>query len=117
MKKKSVTLAILWEEYIEIYPDGYRYSQFCHNYRKWRKRLDISMRQDHKAGEKLFVDFAGQSVPVTDPLRGKVKPAQIFIAVLGASNYTYAKGTRSQTLPDWIQCHVMRLTTSAAVRN
>lgn len=106
MKRKHVTLALLWEEHIEIYPDGYRYSQFCHNYRKWRKRLDISMRQDHKAGEKLFVDFAGQTVPVTDPLTGKVKPAQIFIAVLGASNYTYAEAVRSQTLPDWIQCHV-----------
>lgn len=106
MKRKNVTLTLLWEEYIEIYQDGYRYSQFCHNYKQWRKRLDISMRQEHKAGEKLFVDFAGQRVPVTDPLTGKIKQAQIFIAVMGASNYTYAEATWTQTLPDWIQCHV-----------
>ena len=106
MKRKNVTLTLLWEEYIEIYQDGYRYSQFCHNYKQWRKRLDISMRQEHKAGEKLFVDFAGQRVPVKDPLTGKIKQAQIFIAVMGASNYTYAEATWTQTLPDWIQCHV-----------
>ncbi len=106
MKKKSVTLALLWEEYIDVYPDGYRYSQFCHNYGLWRKKLDISMRQDHKAGEKLFVDFAGQTVPITNPATGQVKQAQIFVASMGASNYSYAEATWTQTLPDWIQCHV-----------
>ncbi len=106
MKKKSVTLARLWEEYIDVYPDGYRYSQFCHNYGLWRKKLDISMRQDHKAGEKLFVDFAGQTVPITNPATGQIKQAQIFVATMGASNYSYAEATWTQTLPDWIQCHV-----------
>jgi len=100
MKKKSVTLALLWEEYIDVYPDGYRYSQFCHNYGLWRKKLDISMRQDHKAGEKLFVDFAGQTVPVTNPATGQIKQAQIFVATMGASNYSYGEATWTQTLPD-----------------
>ena len=106
MKKKRMTLMRLWEEYIEIYTDGYRYSQFCLHYSRWRKKLDISMRQEHKAGEKLFVDFAGQTVPIQNPVTGQVKQAQIFTAIMGASNYTYAEGTWTQSLPDWIQCHV-----------
>jgi transposase len=106
MKRKGMTLQLLWEEYIAIHPEGYRYSQFCHHYRQWKRKVDVSMRQDHKAGEKLFVDFAGQTVPVTNPATGQVRQAQIFIAVLGASNYTYAEATWTQALPDWIQCHV-----------
>ena len=106
MKKKGMTLMRLWEEYIDIYPDGYRYSQFCLHYSRWRKKLDISMRQEHKAGEKLFVDYAGQTVPIQNPATGQVKQAQIFTAIMGASNYTYAEGTWTQSLPDWIQCHV-----------
>jgi len=106
MRKKHMTLMRLWEEYIDIYPEGYRYSQFCLHYSRWRKRLDMSMRQDHKAGEKLFVDFAGQTVPIKNPATGEIKQAQIFCAALGASNYTYAEATWTQSLPDWIQCHV-----------
>ena len=85
---------------------GYRYSQYCNIYRQWAKKLDISMRQVHKAGEKLFVDYAGQTVPITDRLTGEVSPAQIFVSVLGASSYTYAEATWTQKLPDWIGSHI-----------
>ncbi len=106
LKQPGVTLQLLWDEYKARHPeDGYQYSQFCQLYRQWRGRLDLSMRQVHKAGEKLFVDYCGQTVPVTDPSTGESFPAQIFVAVLGASNYTYAEATRSQQLPDWIGSH------------
>jgi len=104
--KKSVTLFLLWQEYRETHPEGYRYSWFCEHYRKWRGKLDVVMRQDHRAGEKLFVDYAGQTAPVVDKASGEIREAQIFIAVLGASNYTYAEATWSQGLPDWIGSHV-----------
>jgi hypothetical protein len=84
---------------------SYQYSWFCERYRAWQGRLDVVMRQDHRAGEKLFVDYAGQTVPVVDRLTGEVREAQIFVAVLGASNYTYAEATWSQGLPDWIGAH------------
>ncbi len=106
LKRPAVTLQLLWDEYKAEHPeDGYQYSRFCQLYRQWRRRLDLSMRQVHKAGEKLFVDYCGQTVPVTDPSTGESYPAQIFVAVLGASNYTYAEATRSQQLPDWIGSH------------
>ncbi len=106
-KKPGVTLQLLWDEYKAAYPeDGYQYSRFCELYGEWRGRLDLSMRQEHKAGEKLFVDYCGQTVPITDPSTGETHPAQIFVAVLGASNYAYAEATRSQELPDWIGSHV-----------
>ena len=90
-----------------MYPeDGYQYSQFCELYRVWRGRLDLSMRQEHRAGEKLFVDYSGQTVPVVDPSTGEERQVQIFVAVLGASNYTYAEATWSQQMPDWIGSHV-----------
>lgn len=108
-KRKGVTLSLLWQEYKAQSPAGYQYSQFCERYRAWTGRLDPCMRQEHKAGEKLFVDYAGQTVPVMDPTTGEVRPAQIFLAVLGASNYTYAEATWSQTLPDWIGSHVRAL--------
>jgi len=108
-KRKGVTLSLLWQEYKAQSPAGYQYSQFCERYRAWSGRLDPCMRQEHKAGEKLFVDYAGQTVPVMDPTTGEVRPAQIFLAVLGASNYTYAEATWSQTLPDWIGSHVRAL--------
>lgn len=105
-KKPGVTLQLLWDEYKAIYPeDGYQYSRFCELYGQWRGRLDLSMRQQHKAGEKLFVDYCGQTVPITDPATGDIHAAQIFVAVLGASNYTYAEATRSQKLPDWTGSH------------
>jgi transposase len=106
LRKKSVTLRLLWVEYREAHPDGYGYSQFCALYRKWAGRLNPSMRLDHKGGEKVFVDYAGQTVPVVDPHTGEVHAAQIFIGVLGASNYTYAEAHESQELPNWIGAHV-----------
>jgi len=105
-RRKDVTLGLLWEEYKEQHPNGYQYSWFCQNYRTWAGRLDVVMRQDHRAGEKLFVDYAGQTVPIVDRFTGEVTQAQIFVAVLGASNYTYAEATKSQKLEDWIGSHV-----------
>lgn len=106
LKRKGVTLQLLWEEYRQEHPKGYRYSRFCQMYRSWRGTLDLSMRQDHKAGEKLFVDYCGQTVPITDRATGKTRDAQIFVAVLGASNYTYAEAGVSQSLPEWVSAHV-----------
>ncbi len=105
LKRKSMTLMLLWQEYKALHPDGYQYSWFCERYRNWRKKIDLVMRQEHRAGEKLFVDYAGQTAEVTDPETGEVKEAQIFVAVLGASNYTYCEATWTQTLPDWIGAH------------
>ena len=100
MKRKGVTLQLLWDEYKAAYPHGYQYSGFCARYRRWLGRLDVVMRQDHRAGEKLFVDYAGQTAGVIDRETGEVRPAQIFVAVMGASNYTYAEATWSQGLAD-----------------
>ena len=105
-RRKGVTLFLLWQEYKEVHPTGYQYSYFCDLYREWAGRLDPPMRQNHKAGEKLFVDYAGQTMPVVDRSSGEVHEAQIFVAVSGASNYTYAEATATQTLPDWIASHV-----------
>jgi len=105
LRHKSVTLMLLWQEYKEQYPQGYQYSQFCHLYRQWTHQIDPVMRQEHRAGEKLFVDYAGQTVPVYDLHANQMREAQIFVAVLGASNYTYAEATWSQALPDWIASH------------
>jgi len=106
LKKKSVTMELLWQEYRDLYPEGYARSQYYKLYARWKKRLNVSLRQSHKAGEKLFVDYAGQTVPVIDRQTGEEKAAQIFVAVLGASNYTYAEATRSQSIPDWIDSHI-----------
>lgn len=106
LRKKGVTLFLLWEEYKQIYPQGYQYSRFCQLYNKWEGKLDKVMRQNHRAGEKMFVDYAGQTVEIQDKTTGEIRSAQIFIAVLGASNYTFAEATWTQTLPDWISSHV-----------
>jgi len=106
LRRKGVTLFLLWEEYRQANPEGYQYSWFCEQYRRWAGKLDLVMRQEHRAGEKLFVDYAGQSVPLVDPATGEIRNAQIFIAVLGASSYTYAEATWSQSLADWIGSHV-----------
>lgn len=107
LKRKGVTLQLLWQEYRERHgPATYAYSQFCDLYRRWRQNLKCSMRQIHPAGEKLFVDYAGQTVPITDPLTGEIVTAQIFVAVLGCSNYTFAEATLSQRLADWLGSHV-----------
>ena len=107
LKKKRVTLQLLWYEYKQGDPGGYQYSYFCELYNRWRKGLEISLRQEHLAGEKLFIDYAGQTVPIINPDAGQAElEAQIFIATLGASNYSYAEATASQALPDWIKSHI-----------
>jgi len=106
MKKKGVTLQLLWYEYKETNPDGYQYSQFCHLYRQWVKKLDVTLRQEHRAGEKLFVDYAGQSFSIINRATGEIINAYIFIATLGASNYTFAEASLRQDLPSWINAHV-----------
>ena len=108
-RRKRVTLSLLWIEYRQEHPDGYGYSQFCHHYQQWRKRLEPMMRQKHRAGEKLFVDYAGQTVAIVDPETGEMNQAQIFVAVLGASNYTYVEAHANQSLPNWIGAHVRAL--------
>lgn len=106
LSRKGVTLQLLWQEYKERNPEGYQYTQFCEHYRWWAERLDVSLRQEHRAGEKLFVDFAGKGIDVVDSATGEVTKAEIFVAVLGASNYTYAEALPSQSLPHWIGAHV-----------
>jgi transposase len=110
LRRPGVTLLLLWEEYRAGQPGGYGYSRFCDLYRDWRAGISPTMRQTHVAGERLFVDFAGQTVPITDLFTGVVRSAQIFVAALGASNYTYAEARWSQGLADWIGCHVNALT-------
>jgi len=107
LKRKGVTKALLWEEYREqVGPErAYGYSQFCERYRRWRQRLKRSMRQTHRAGEKLFVDYAGPTIELIDPASGEVRAAQLFVAVLGASSYTFAEATWTQQLPDWCESH------------
>jgi transposase len=106
LKRKGVTRQLLWEEYCQQYPgQGYQYTKFCTLYRQWRWRLKATMRQTHCAGEKLFVDYAGPTVPIVNAVTGELKEAQIFVAVLGASNYTYAEATWTQGLADWIGAH------------
>ncbi|MDP6494168.1 MAG: IS21 family transposase [Dehalococcoidia bacterium] len=104
-RKLNLTLDLLWREYKEQYPEGYQYSQFCDLYRRWRQKLDYSMRQDHRGGEKLFVDYA-EGLSLRDPKTGDLIPTQIFVAVWGASNYTYVEASLSQELPSWIGSHV-----------
>ena len=109
LRKKGVTLELLWQEYQATYPDGYRYSGFCEHYRRWQGKLAVTLRQTHAPGDKLFVDYAGPTVSITDGSTGEIRQAAIFVAVLGASNYTYAEATWSQSLPDWIGSHVRTL--------
>jgi transposase len=106
LKKKGVTLQLLWYEYKEKDPEGYQYSQFCHLYHQWAEKLDPCLHQEYRAGEKLFVDYAGQTMEITDPETGEIHQAQIFVATLGASNYTFAEATSSQGLPSWIKSHI-----------
>jgi transposase len=107
LRKKSVTLQLLWLEYREVHPDGFGYSQFANLYQSWRRRTDLVMRQVHRAGEKLFVDYAGQTIPIYDRASGAVAMrAELFVAVLGASNYLYAEAFRSQELICWVTGHI-----------
>ena len=110
LSRKGVTKHLLWEEYSQQYPNSsYSYSQYCHRYTQWLGKQQRSMRQVHRAGEKLFVDYAGQTMPVINPDTGEIRFAQIFVAVMGASNYTFAEATWSQTLPDWLGSHARAL--------
>jgi transposase len=106
LKRKGVTLRLLWEEHRSSHPDGHGYSQFCELYKQWKCRLSPTMRQTHLAGEKLFVDYAGTTLEVINGTTGEVLSAQLFVAALGASSYTYAEATFTQSLADWIGSHV-----------
>ncbi len=109
LRRKGVTLQMLWMEYKQVQPQGWQYTQFVHHYRRWAGRVDVVMRQEHRAGEKVFLDFAGPTVPITDPLTGRVSAGQLFVGVMGASSYTYAELLASQELPEWISAHVNML--------
>jgi len=103
---RHLTLQLLWEEYREANPDGYRYSRFCELYQRWRSKLDVVLRQEHKAGEKMFVDWAGATIPVYDPHTGQAWQAPLFVATLGASSYTWSEATRDQQMESWLRAHV-----------
>jgi transposase len=106
LKRPGVNLLVLWDEYRAVHPEGYAYSRFCQLFREFEQRLSPTMRQQHVAGDKAFVDYSGKRVPIADPATGEVRLAEIFVAVLGASNLTYAEATWTQSLPDWIGAHV-----------
>ncbi|MEI4261555.1 IS21 family transposase [Roseovarius sp. D0-M9] len=106
LRREGVTLSLLWEEYRADHSEGYGYSRFCELYTRWEGRLSPVRRQRHPAGERLFVDYAGHTVDVIDPMTGEVRPAQLFVAALRASSYTFAEATWTQSLPDWIASHV-----------
>jgi transposase len=105
-KKKGVTLQLLWIEYKSQHQGGYQYSQFCERFNQWKKSLQLSLRQEHKAGEKLFIDYAGPTISVIDTETGEIKEAQLFVATLGASNYTYVEAQWGQDLQSFISGHV-----------
>jgi transposase len=106
LKRKGITLLLLWEEYKQKYPSGVSYSRYCHVYREWKEQLDVCLRQSYVAGEKMFVDYAGLTLQLCNCSTGEKRDVQIFVAVLGASNYTYTEATLTQSLPDWIASHV-----------
>ncbi|AET95147.1 Integrase catalytic region (plasmid) [Burkholderia sp. YI23] len=110
LRKKNVTLDLLWSEYKAQEPEGYGYSWFCKHYERWAAALPVTLRQVHVPGEKLFIDYSGNKLGIVDPNTGEIREAEMFIATLGASNYTYAEVTWTQQLPDWIGSHVRALT-------
>jgi transposase len=103
---RHLTLQLLWEEYREANSDGYRYSRFCYLYQRWRSKLDVVLRQEHKAGEKVFIDWAGATIPVHDRHTGLAWQAPLFVAAMGASSYTWAEATRDQQMEAWLTAHV-----------
>lgn len=105
-KRPGVTRQLLWLEYKAAHPDGYQYTQFCAHYARWLATLDPVLRQEYRAGERVFIDYAGQTMPVVDPATGEIRQAQIFVGALGASHYLYVEATWTQRLPDWIAAHV-----------
>ena len=110
LRRKHVTRMLLWEEYRAGVPDGLAYSQFCNRYRTWASTLPVTMRQEHRAGERLFVDFSGDGVDLVDRATGATVVVKLFVAVLGASNYTYVEPVVHEDLPTWIGCHVRAFT-------
>ena len=106
LRRKGVTLQLLWSEYRALFPQGYQYSQFCERYRQYQKKLDVVLRKIYRPGEHCFVDYAGPTVPVIDPTTGAIQHAQVFVAVLGYSNYTFAELHPQQTATWWIQGHI-----------
>jgi transposase len=108
-RKTGVTLELLHLEYLEKHPNGFRYTQFCERYREWLNKRHLTMRQEHRAGEKFFVDYSGKRPHIVDPKNGEVIPVELFVAVLGASNYTFAEATLTQRGPDFIASHVRAL--------
>jgi transposase len=109
LKRPGVTLQLLWQEYREQHPSGYAYSRFCDLHREWERRLSPTMRQTHIAGERMFVDYSGTKLQLVERTTGEVLTAELFVAVLGASNFTYAEATWTQSLPDWIGSHTRAL--------
>jgi len=106
LRRPGVTRQLLWLEYKAEHPDGFQYARFCGLFREWKGALDPVLRQEHRFGERLFVDYAGQTMAVVDAETAEVREAQIFVGTLGASNFTFAEATWTQSLPDWIGSHV-----------
>ena len=117
MRRQSWTLQRLWEEYRRYNTDGYGYSQYCHMYRGWLRRQEYCLRQEHRAGDKLFVDFAGDTIPIFDVDTGESTPAHIFVGVLGCSNYTYAQATWTEQMDDWIDAQIKAMEYIGGVTN
>ncbi len=106
LRRPGVTLQLLWHEYVEDHPEGFRYSQFCERYRRWSRKVALSMRQVHRAGEKTFTDYSGKKPSIVNRITGEATPVELFVAVLGASSYVYAEASLSQELASWIGSHV-----------
>src|SRR3954463_177732 len=109
LRRRSVTRLLLWEEYRAANPDGFGYTWFCTTFEAWKQRARPSMRQTHAGGEKVFVDFAGDTIDIFDPITGEVRAMKLFVAAMGASNYTYAEACPSESLSDWIGVHARPL--------
>src|SRR5712691_282577 len=105
LRRKRVTLGLLWQEYRRDHPDGYQYSRFCERYHRWEQHLDVVLRQPYRAGEKMFVDWAGLTLSIVEPATGQLQDVHIFVAALGMSNMTYLEGALAQALPNWIDAH------------
>jgi len=106
LRRRYVTLQLLWEEYRTEHPEGYGYTQFCEHYKRWKAPLEVTLRQRHIAGEKTFLDWAGKTLAWTDPDSGELHPAYLFVAILGASDYLFAEAFADQQLAAWIEAHV-----------
>jgi transposase len=109
LRRKHVTKALLWQEYREQHPDGVGYSQFCEHYARWLRGVSVVLRQEHRAGEKMFVDFSGDGIDLVSATTGEILSAKLFVAVLGASNLTYVEAVLHEDLGTWVRCHVRAL--------